>query len=491
MLPDGWFYEQDIIAYRKLVNEIPDGGTICELGSWKGRSICSVSDLIRLKRLKVLIVDTFKGSENEGNAHIEAKDKDIRKQFEENVKKFNIEPIIYEMTTDEASEKINEHIDLVFIDADHSYEGVKNDIIKWKGKAKKLAGHDYGSWESVTKAVNESLKVKSLGTVWFEANEWVVCFIATKDRYTSTLPMTLTSVMNQTRKPDEIFIYDDSIYRIDMRNHPLLSGIIKGIEQKGILWKIVYGVGKGQHIGHQEINKIADLVWRIDDDEVAEPNVLETLLSELKERVGAVACSIIDPSQRVVGNSTGKISEINKEQNMQWICGSGEVEHLYSSFLYRGKIANYNLFLSPAAHREETMFSHELFRKGYKLIVTNKAKVWHFRNTTGGIRTASQNDFKHDEEIFFNYLENKNEDVFIIKEGLGDSIVFRKLLDDTGIKKPIFTAYKEVFEGYEVYTIEDAIKRGFILDDYSVYSFMNKQNWTGTLYDAYKKLYKI
>jgi len=49
--------------------------------------------------------------------------------------------------------------DLVFIDADHSYESVKEDIEVWLPRVKKggyLSGHDYGPpWEGVIKAVDE------------------------------------------------------------------------------------------------------------------------------------------------------------------------------------------------------------------------------------------------------------------------------------------------------------------------------------------------
>ncbi len=54
----------------------------------------------------------------------------------------------------------NEQFDFVFIDADHSYKGVKNDIKHWKNKVRQcgyLCGHDY-SRAGVFKAVNEAFK---------------------------------------------------------------------------------------------------------------------------------------------------------------------------------------------------------------------------------------------------------------------------------------------------------------------------------------------
>ena len=51
----------------------------------------------------------------------------------------------------------DESIDFVFIDADHSYEGVKNDIAAWEPKVKSggyIIGHDI-HFETVNKAVEE------------------------------------------------------------------------------------------------------------------------------------------------------------------------------------------------------------------------------------------------------------------------------------------------------------------------------------------------
>jgi predicted O-methyltransferase YrrM len=52
-------------------------------------------------------------------------------------------------------------VDLVFIDADHSYEAVRSDILGWYWKVKPggiLCGHDYAhrfSWSGVVRAVDE------------------------------------------------------------------------------------------------------------------------------------------------------------------------------------------------------------------------------------------------------------------------------------------------------------------------------------------------
>lgn len=66
-----------------------------------------------------------------------------------------------EMTSEQASIRVpNNSLDLVFIDADHSYESVKKDIECWLPKVKSggfITGHDYcnSAHRDVEKAVDE------------------------------------------------------------------------------------------------------------------------------------------------------------------------------------------------------------------------------------------------------------------------------------------------------------------------------------------------
>ena len=62
-------------------------------------------------------------------------------------------------------------VDLVFIDADHSYNGCKNDILLYRSKVNKngiLAGHDI-DYPGVNRAVNELIENYQVGPnyVWF------------------------------------------------------------------------------------------------------------------------------------------------------------------------------------------------------------------------------------------------------------------------------------------------------------------------------------
>jgi len=71
---------------------------------------------------------------------------------------------ILKTTSINGVDQVPNNIDLVFIDGDHSYEHVKQDILTWKRKVRVgglLTGHDYSlAFPDVMKAVNECLPNK-------------------------------------------------------------------------------------------------------------------------------------------------------------------------------------------------------------------------------------------------------------------------------------------------------------------------------------------
>lgn len=172
-LPEGFFYESDIPEYRRLFNLVPANGIIAELGVWKGRSLCSVADIIRQKNIQVIAVDHWKGSPKEDIILIEAKQVDIYEQFTTNMDNFRLKPQILRMTTTEAAKQIPDHLlDMIFIDAAHAYEYVSEDIKNWLPKVKVggiISGHDFSAdWPGVVRAVHENFgtNIERGGFVW-------------------------------------------------------------------------------------------------------------------------------------------------------------------------------------------------------------------------------------------------------------------------------------------------------------------------------------
>lgn len=83
-----------------------------------------------------------------GKKKIEKTDfEDIYQKFLSNVKKYKNKVTIYRMFSSEAARYIeDESLDFIFIDANHTYEYIKEDIELWYPKVKKgglVSGHDY------------------------------------------------------------------------------------------------------------------------------------------------------------------------------------------------------------------------------------------------------------------------------------------------------------------------------------------------------------
>jgi hypothetical protein len=320
----------------------------------------------------------------------------------------------------------------------------------------------------------------------------VLCSVATRGRYHTTLPLVLNAIINQTLLPDKLIIFDDNDEFEDMRGNLVYQYFFQMLDFKNVAWEWRAAEKKGQHHIHQHANLAGfDWVWRVDDDAVPEPNVLETLCAYAlgAQNVGAVGGSVLTPPNFPdTSNVTGKIEAIFTEPNIQWnvIDKFKQVDHLHCTFLYRAGVYDYNLGLSRVAHREETLFTWGLKQKGYDILVVPNAVTWHMKNPQGGIRAETNVEmYKRDEEIFKNFLRCANNTIVVLNCGRGDHVVFKKVLPL--IKNPIvFTCYPDIIPGV---SIKDAISYFGSIDQWSLYKKMHQWNWTGSLESAFRKMY--
>jgi hypothetical protein len=230
-------------------------------------------------------------------------------------------------------------------------------------------------------------------------------------------------------------------------------------------------------------------VWRVDDDNIAEPNVLEELMKYANDDVGAIGGSILTSNWDCKkNNATGKIENIDDEPNIQWgiIDEEHSVDHLHCSFLYRAGVHDYNLGLSRVAHREETLFTYGLKQKGYKILVVPNCITWHLKSPTGGIRAEDNSRLYYDDEqIFKNTVGLKERTVVVLDCGMGDHIVFKHVLPD--IENPlVFTCYPDIIPGR---SIAEARQMFGDIGQYNIYAKMDQWNWKDSLENAFKKLY--
>lgn len=164
--------------YLYLLDKVSDGGYFIELGAWKGKSTSFiVTEIVnRNRKLNFVTIDTFEGitedsTEVEKNIYSEYTLNEI---YDVYLKNTNHLSEFYRTIKSDSSLAsslfVDNSIDVIFIDAGHSYESVKKDIDLWLPKMKNvsiLAGHDYG-WDGVNKAVNEKFSpYKVENNCWF------------------------------------------------------------------------------------------------------------------------------------------------------------------------------------------------------------------------------------------------------------------------------------------------------------------------------------
>lgn len=146
---------------------------ILEIGSYIGASAaCFGARAIDSPRKRVLCIDTW------NNDAMTEGGRDTWHEFAKNTEKYRnyIHPI-RGFSTDVVGEvkAITRHIDLLFIDGDHSYEGVKADWDAYKSMLREdsiVVFHDYGWAEGVQRVVQEDVVAQccefdSLPNMWW------------------------------------------------------------------------------------------------------------------------------------------------------------------------------------------------------------------------------------------------------------------------------------------------------------------------------------
>lgn len=169
---EGWFFKEDVGVYRRAVEAAPPAGALfVELGAWFGKSTVCMAELIRDsgKAITFYTVDTWQGTPGDQSQtdRLAASYGNAYGIFQGNLKTNGVESLVrpIRMRTDQASGTFEDgSLDFVYIDADHSFEGVIQDITSWLPKMKPggvLAGHDYDlvrrPVESLLGAVNNDV----------------------------------------------------------------------------------------------------------------------------------------------------------------------------------------------------------------------------------------------------------------------------------------------------------------------------------------------
>ena len=155
-----WLYEQ--------MKSVVTNGIVVEIGVWMGRSSYAIAkganDFGR--NVELFFVDDFKG--HDPVLVKKLKEKNVLKIFKDNMRQFDY-TLIKKDSVSASKQFKNNSIDFLFIDGDHSYDGVVADLDAWWPKVRGvMCGHDYKADQyGVKKAVDEKFEIKNpVGSIW-------------------------------------------------------------------------------------------------------------------------------------------------------------------------------------------------------------------------------------------------------------------------------------------------------------------------------------
>lgn len=185
-----------------------------------------------------------------------------------------------------AASNFNKHVDFVYIDADHSYEGVKNDIAVWFDKVNDggiISGHDYGhvNFPGVKKAVDGYFlrfgwKINHFddGVWWVKKLKVNISFIIPAYNCEKTVSETIDSIFNNNLDSgDEIICVNDAstddtakVLKRCKHRHHLVQ-----------LYSNKYNLGGGATRNIAVQHSKNDLIFCLDSDNVLEPGSIAKL----------------------------------------------------------------------------------------------------------------------------------------------------------------------------------------------------------------------
>ena len=136
--------------YMRVYNELQDGDIFVEIGTWTGASSLFFAEMIQAgcKKIDFYTIDTFEGNiELQENEFIKSGTlydyyMSVREPLKDYIKVIKANSQIKE-TADLFED---ESISAIFIDGDHTHQGVLRDLKNWWPKMKNggiFSGHDY------------------------------------------------------------------------------------------------------------------------------------------------------------------------------------------------------------------------------------------------------------------------------------------------------------------------------------------------------------
>jgi predicted O-methyltransferase YrrM len=145
---DGFFSEEEGRWYARFARDLR-GGTLVEIGSWKGRSTSFVGPVCNANGTRLVCVDHWEGSRDmlAGRYAETLAVEDVEQTFRANMRALGIAVEVFREPSAVAATRFAPgSVDRVFLDGSHDGASVAEDLGLWTPRLKPggiLAGHDY------------------------------------------------------------------------------------------------------------------------------------------------------------------------------------------------------------------------------------------------------------------------------------------------------------------------------------------------------------
>ena len=161
------------MATKFAKEQLGDNLTVVEIGVRRGPNALNMYKSLDIKKL--YLVDPYCSFPKPGGGTLDFS------SLENMARKLvgNKSGVVFlKETSETASKHVPDHLDFIYIDGDHRYDAVKQDLTCWYPKIRKggvLAGHDFNMLhKEVHRAVTDFVKEKSLSFYNGESDWWVI-----------------------------------------------------------------------------------------------------------------------------------------------------------------------------------------------------------------------------------------------------------------------------------------------------------------------------
>lgn len=262
-------------------------------------------------------------------------------------------------------------------------------------------------------------------------NDRIAVMIAYRDRPTE-LTLLLESLWHQTCRNFDIFIVDDCS-GTPIQTYHFLMCMINKLNDEGNHVKYQkndfnLGVSKNRQklVDWVMSEKRYNLMARVDDDVILDPNYFEKLLKVLDKGYDLATgvtpfmgqaqfkrqSKFIKPiGNKVILNNNGEFLFNGDDFGILYYDEDIiPIHHFRSCALYKSSIhekVSYDSRLTKHGFREEQILSFKMIVNGFKMAVNTGAIAWHLLTPSGGERFAESNEMvKTNEEVLIDFTKD-------------------------------------------------------------------------------------